>query len=58
MATYEYKCPICKDITEHHSPDGLWCELGHEEVEMHRVYSIGGIHFKGRGFFKTDNKEK
>jgi len=31
------------------------CSIGHESMEMKRVYQLGGIHFKGKGFFRTDN---
>lgn len=64
MPTYEYKCTEC-DHTETldfrlpdrdrlaHFPDSdgiLQCS-----GKLKRVYSLGGISFKGSGFYKNDN---
>lgn len=59
---YEYKCNKCGDIIELAKSDvrlvdetGLW----HDEQICggiyRRKYSLGGISFKGSGFYKNDN---
>ncbi len=56
---YEFKCPECgisifveyKDCEyKHTGVDGA----KHDPVVMKRVYAIGGIAFKGSGFYKND----
>ena len=56
---YDFKCPQCEKIIESSSRDNQQtCSDNHEPVDMIRVYSIGGIVFKGNGFYKTDTKNK
>lgn len=55
---YEYKCPECGKMFERDTTEGeLWCavagEGSHNELTK-RVYSLGGITFKGSGFYKND----
>jgi len=58
---YEWKCSECDlvDVNESsdtppsnvHLVNGKYCE-----GTFKRVYSLGGISFKGNGFYKTDSK--
>jgi predicted nucleic acid-binding Zn ribbon protein len=60
---YEYKCPKCGEVTELTNSDtDNFCggyiddsgDFSHEPEQMKRVYSLGGIAFKGSGFYKND----
>lgn len=54
---YELKCPECGVTTEVDKPDTQRkCFTNHDGVLMKRVYGVAGVHFKGPGFYKTDNK--
>lgn len=60
MPQYVFRCPECK--AECHS-DSCDSEIDHDcavqrgenrWVRMKRVYQLGGISFKGNGFYSTD----
>lgn len=55
-AVYEYRCPHCELTIEDISPAArIQCDCeGLQSPYFNRVYSIGGIQFKGKGFYKTD----
>lgn len=64
MPKYEYKCTKCgQTFLLLYQLDGDEYSHGHpdlpgaEECEgrMKRVYSLGGIAFRGSGFYKNDN---
>lgn len=56
---YEFVCPECgakehfKDKDEEHYHYG-YSEPGHNKTLMKRVFGLGGIAFKGSGFYKND----
>ncbi len=57
MPSYEYKCPECdirfvviRSILE--KDPGYECETC--KIQLNQVYSLGGITFKGSGFYRTD----
>ena len=55
---YDYKCPKCKAyqvvVHDFHSTDVIDCpECG--DV-MEKQISLPAVHFKGTGFYKTDNR--
>lgn len=56
MALYDYKCPECHVIhtVEHSINDSpeITCKLC--KKVMRKVFSIGGISFKGEGFASND----
>ena len=50
MATYEYKCPQCEQVTQVNrgisDPDpGYKCDTC--KIELKRVYSLGAVTFNG-----------
>lgn len=54
---YDYRCPKCKahEIIVHdfHATDTQECAMcGHA---MHKVITAPAVHFKGSGFYRTDN---
>jgi|APGre2960657404_1045060.scaffolds.fasta_scaffold975845_1 putative FmdB family regulatory protein len=58
MPTYEFKCKGCQQtvsvtssMSELKTPKCLQCL-----TFMHRVFSVNGVTFKGRGFYTTDKK--
>lgn len=55
---YDYKCPNCKAhqvvVHDFHATDEFTCPEC--ESIMRRVISVTPVHFKGSGFYKTDNK--
>ena len=59
MPTYEYKCSECEErLSETRSihdpsPEHFCKSCGQK---MNQVISLGGITFKGSGFYRTDNK--
>lgn len=56
MATYEFICEVCNELTTTSQsmkedlvvPDCPKCNL-----RMNRIYNTPGIQFKGTGFYKT-----
>ncbi len=56
MRVFEYKCPDCDTSIEDLSPDAnIQCDCnGPQSSYFKRVYSFGGVSFKGKGFYKTD----
>lgn len=61
MPTYEYKCPLCKEIKQvQHKMDEMPCVIC---LTCHRNMQKGfgggsAIHLKGSGFYETDYKNK
>lgn len=53
MPVYEFKCKVCDTVYEfgERDVDTKCCD-----EPLVRLYSIGGISFKGSGFYATDNK--
>lgn len=55
MVIYEFKCPECEEVITSEDKDlEIACAVCHDPVMMKRVYSLGGIAFKGSGFYKND----
>jgi putative FmdB family regulatory protein len=60
MPTYDYKCPACDEVFEikrslsDETP--VTCPICHGETR--RVFTPVGVHFKGSGFYNTDNRDK
>ncbi|MFD0704313.1 FmdB family zinc ribbon protein [Alloscardovia venturai] len=57
MPTYHYRCKNCgHDFTRMQSfsdaPITVCPQCG--ESQVHKVYSVGGITFRGSGFYRTD----
>lgn len=56
MPIYLYRCRNCGvESDRHHSFDSSvedLCECG---GDLRRVYSVGGVTFKGNGFYRTDS---
>jgi predicted nucleic acid-binding Zn ribbon protein len=56
---YEFKCPECDVSVFVPNKDSEYKHTGvdgakHDAVVMKRVYSLGGITFKGSGFYKNE----
>lgn len=60
MRVFDYRCPECETMIEDLSSDAkIQCDCkGKDSPYFQRVYSVGGISFKGKGFFRTDDKGK
>lgn len=61
MAEYEYKCKKCGNIFVMVLPKLSSPKIQCPECkswDVGRKFSVGGIIFKGKGFYKTDSKEK
>ncbi|HVA37036.1 MAG TPA: FmdB family zinc ribbon protein [Candidatus Dormibacteraeota bacterium] len=57
MPLYEYLCKECRtrhDIRHGFNEAAGACPSCGGPLE--RVFNVGGIHFKGSGFYSTDNK--
>lgn len=59
MPTYEFQCKGCQQtvtvtasMDQIHTPKCLGCN-----TNMHRLFSVSGISFKGRGFYSNDKKD-
>ena len=61
MPTYEYYCKPCDlliDVRHHHNDTPqIECPKCHA-VMKRQISRIGGIQFKGSGFYETDYKRK
>ena len=60
MPIYEYKCSKCKKIIEKYfnsmNVTGIiWCETCNSMA--FKIISKSNIHYKGKGFYNTDNKK-
>lgn len=55
MPTYEYKCENCEMFLELKKRVELGPECENCGHKMRRVWHAPGVHFKGSGFYKTDN---
>lgn len=58
MPTYEFQCPECKGTSEvvaGFTESYVFPFCPKCDIQMKRNYSVPGIAFKGRGFYKTDN---
>ena len=61
---YEFQCPVCGQSFERDNKDDYPTCTGsgspdsyvHNDTLTKRVWNIGGISFKGNGFYKNDNK--
>lgn len=57
MPTYDYKCKTCdtpaQEFVLPFNHDKPVCDVCHNE--MQQVYPAAPTHFKGTGFYKTDN---
>jgi putative FmdB family regulatory protein len=51
MIVYEFRCDVCDYVME--SEDKM-AKLTHCNQKMLRVFSLGGVQFKGDGFYKND----
>ena len=55
---YDYKCPNCETaqtiVHDFHSQDPQTCPQC--KNLMQKQISLPAVHFKGSGFYKTDNK--
>ena len=55
MPEYVFRCPKCHKEYDSDNPNGiLLCENDLEFTK--RVYTLGGISFKGSGFYKNDSR--
>jgi putative FmdB family regulatory protein len=55
MPNYEYKCKYCDIKTETKERYDFGPECPVCGRNMLRVWHAPGVHFKGTGFYKTDN---
>ncbi|MBQ5557690.1 MAG: zinc ribbon domain-containing protein [Aeriscardovia sp.] len=58
MPTYHYRCKNCgydffKEQAFNDPPITVCPKCGKKQV--HKVYSVAGIQFKGNGFYRTDS---
>jgi putative FmdB family regulatory protein len=60
MPTYQYKCDKCennfdieKSVYDNSIPKCKTCNL-----DLRKIFSLGGILFNGSGFYSTDNRKK
>ena len=53
MPLYEYRCDCGNEFLQRHAinDDPVTCSCGQETK---RVYGLGGVAFKGKGFNSTD----
>jgi putative FmdB family regulatory protein len=61
MPTYEYSCAECGNVVNiyrsfEESDPGYDCPNEECTGTLDRVWQAVGIHFKGGGFYKTDNR--
>jgi len=56
MPIYEYKCKYCSLKTETRDYFEFGPECDGCGRNMIRVWSSPAVHFKGSGFYKTDNR--
>ena len=57
MPVYEFQCLECLVIHEHFIPFGLeTADPIHCNDQMIKLFTPPAIHFKGKGFYKTDNR--
>lgn len=59
MPTYDFQCKGCQQtvtitasMSELKTPQCLQCL-----TNMHRLWDVGAITFRGRGFYTTDKRE-
>jgi putative FmdB family regulatory protein len=59
MPTYDFQCKACQQIVtitakmdELKTPQCLQCL-----TNMHRLFKVNGVQFKGRGFYTNDKRE-
>ena len=60
MTTYSYKCSACKTQFDVHgikSTMTIYCPVCGEEASRDYKREANPIHFRGDGFYKTDNKK-
>lgn len=60
MPTYQYKCDNCesdfdieKSVHDSSIPKCKICNL-----DLRKIFSLGGILFNGSGFYSTDNRKR
>lgn len=60
MPTYQYKCDNCennfdieKSVHDNSIPKCKFCNL-----DLRKIFALGGILFNGSGFYSTDNRKK
>ena len=57
MPVYDFQCLECLKVAEHfipfglETPDPVCCN-----EQMIKLFTAPAIHFKGKGFYKTDSK--
>lgn len=57
VPVYEFQCLECLVIHEHFIPFGLeTADPIHCNEQMIKLFTPPAIHFKGKGFYKTDNR--
>lgn len=60
MPRYDYKCKACgaHEIIAHgfYADEKHDCPMENCNGTMEKVFSPTPVHFKGSGFYKTDNK--
>jgi putative FmdB family regulatory protein len=58
MPKYDYVCDICGKLEEQDAPNLEYnCKCSQQYPQrMRRIYSLGGIVFKGNGFYRTDSR--
>jgi putative FmdB family regulatory protein len=62
MPRYDYRCPACGDVVERsHGFDVTevrsYCDKTEQEVVLERLFTMPTVHFKGYGFYVTDNRD-
>jgi putative FmdB family regulatory protein len=56
MPVYSFRCAECRSEEDRHlgfDHDAVVCECG---SEMSKVFYLGGVTFKGGGFYRTDSQ--
>ena len=58
MPTYSYRCKDCGDFDFTHAMHHqiFFCSNCGERVT--KIFKVGGVSFKGSGFYSTDSKGK
>lgn len=55
---YEYECPACGTVIEANTHDlQQYCDCDRPAQLMKRKYSLGGIVFKGSGWYHVDKRK-
>jgi putative FmdB family regulatory protein len=54
QVTSDYKCTVCEHVFEDDLETEAYPPCPECGGDTRRVYSLGGITFKGPGFYKTD----